>query len=366
MTEQPQTKREWKWVLILGAAFLAGLATTYATATGRAQPYQGVFRLEVVAVAAPVSGILTSLDRPHGESVRPEEVVAHLERIGAERELTELEHRAAGLQQKLATAEDQLAMSLILQNEKIETDRLETQLRYADLLRSRLDLEIRQKALRDRQPTGPSVITTSNGPAADRVAEDPLTSYRLELAESVNQYEVLQAQIQLCEDRLAGLEALQKRLPETLSNSLGIARMKSEHAELEKRQAELKSIQQTSPVLSPAHGQVGIWRCEAGEYVAEGQTVVEIFDSQRPYVLLDVPVSELLDLTIGRKVRVEFEGVSTERSLSGVVSRISSEAERNAEAAAAPGAVTASIAITPIERLWPIPPIGTTARVFLK
>lgn len=366
MTEQPQTKRDWKWVPILGTAFLAGLATTYATATGRAQPYQGVFRLEVVAVEAPVSGVLESLDQPHGESVRPNEVIAHITQTGPERELAKLAGRSTELQQELAAAEDQLAMSLILQNEKIETDRLETQLRYADLLRSRLDLEIRQKALRDRQPPGPTVVKTSNDLGAGHASENQLISYRLELAEAVNQYEVLQAQIRLCEDRLSGLEALQKRLPETLSDSLGIARMRAERAELEKQQAELKTAQQTRPVLSPAHGHVGIWRCKAGEYVAQGQTVVEIFDSQRPFVLLEVPVSELLDLTIGREVRVEFEGISTERPLSGVVSRVSSEAERDAEAAVAPGAVTASIAVTPVGRIWPTPPAGTTARVFPK
>jgi hypothetical protein len=69
--------------------------------------------------------------------------------------------------------------------------------------------------------------------------------------------------------------------------------------------------------------------------------------------------------TVGRHVRVAFDGTPTRKPLEGVIADVISEAERNADAASAPGAATARLRITPVGRLWPTPPAGATAVVQL-
>ena len=57
---------------------------------------------------------------------------------------------------------------------------------------------------------------------------------------------------------------------------------------------------------------------------------MEIHDAERPYVLATVSLSQLADYSIGRHVRVAFEGTPTRKPLEGVVADLSHSEPRNA------------------------------------
>lgn len=365
VTEPPCTKRRRGFAPILLIAFIAGLCATFATARHQRDPYRGVYRQAAIGVVVEESGTLISLAKSHGEPVRPGQTLATMTTFPSAESLAGLSRKIDEATGALAAARDDAAMELALQNERVEDDRLETRLRYADLLRARLSVQTRKQALREKDRDRTSIVktsadTTTASPDADRV------SLRLQVADAINHEEVLQTQIQLCEDRLAKLDLLQASLPTRIEDSYDISRLETELADLRTKYEAAKAAESERDIVSPAYGRVGVWRQDVGEFASAGQTVVEIFDAERPFVLLRVPVSELLELTVGREVRVEFQGISTKKALEGVVHEIRSDAERDADSAIAPGATEALVRIIPTGRLWPAAPPGTTARVYLE
>ena len=363
---EARTRRCWTFVLILGIAFSGGLIAAIATARIRPEPYRGVYRQAAIEVVATQSGRITALNRDQGVLVRPGESIATIACSTAQESLAELERREQELKLALEAARDRAAMELALQNERIEDERLETRLRYADLLRERLNVQTRKQALEHKTRESSAIVATAGRSQASGLPATDRMSLRLEIAEAINHGDVLQTQIQLCEDRLSKLDTLQSSLANTIEGSFGVARLKAELASIAARRKAASTGESAVEITSPAYGRIGVWRSEVGDQIIAGQTLVEIFDAERPFVFLRVPVSELLELTVGRKVRVEFAGISTKKALAGVVEEIRSEAELDADSARAPGASEAIVRIAPTGRLWPTPPPGTTARVYLK
>jgi multidrug resistance efflux pump len=186
---------------------------------------------------------------------------------------------------------------------------------------------------------------------------------QLAFADPANHEEVLDRQIRLCEDRLAELDRLTSALPTTINRACQIETL---HAELDAAHAEqdrLESLEASCQLVSPAYGRIGVYRRQPGDLVSKGETLVEIHDSDRPYVLATISLAQLPDFAIGRHVRVAFAGTPTRKPLEGVVADVISDAEVSADAATAPGAAMAQIRITPVGRLWPTPPAGATTLV---
>jgi multidrug resistance efflux pump len=188
---------------------------------------------------------------------------------------------------------------------------------------------------------------------------------QLTLADLANHGEVLDTQITLCEDRLAELDRQTTEIPLTIDRVFRVASLSPELETVVAEQDLLKATASSCELTSPAYGRVGVYRRQAGEFVSKGETLVEIYDSERPYVLVSVSLAQISDFSIGRHVRVAFDGTPTRKPLEGVVSDVISDAERNADAAVTPGAAMARVRITPVGRIWPTPPTGATALVQL-
>ena len=358
------TQRCWRYLGVPVAALALGVAATLAVSQSRQEPYVGVYRQEVVPVLIEQSGRILDVERPHGELVEPGDPLCRLEDASASQTLQALKSRRDPLTDKLNQAAANSAVDLAVRNDAIEKERLETRLRYADLLRTRLDVQLRIKALQDLEQN-PSVAGTDRVPIALASAESQNVMRQLGLADASNHEEVLDTQIALCEERLAELDSLQKALPGQIERSCGVDRIEAELAEIDSQIAALQEATQPIVITSPAYGRVGVYRRPSGAFMASGETLVEIFDSERPYILLTVPISKLRELTAGRRVLVKFEGITTRKSLEGTVASVTSEAERDAEAALAPGSAQAQVKITPAGRIWPTPPAGSTVRVYL-
>jgi multidrug resistance efflux pump len=356
--EAASRRRAWAFVAIPAAAFGLGILAAAAAAKSRGEPFRGVYRQEAVAVAAPCSGRIVSFDVPHGSDVTPGKRIATLEDAAVSEQAAALKLERERLARELAEAEGKVAVEAAVRTETLEKERLETRLRYADLLRARLDVRVRRKALEGNGEGGGLSVAGVIRPAS---AES--SALRLKLSEAANEEEVLDTQIALCDDRLAEIERSIGDLPARIGRALGTERLRADLTAVEERIAAAAEKETAVPVSSPAHGRVGVYRRKAGELVATGETIVEVFDAERPYVLVTVPLAEARRLEAGRRVRVEFEGMPTRKELEGRVADASSEAERDADAATVPDATAVQVRIVPAGRLWPVPPPGTTAVV---
>lgn len=359
---QPGKCRRAAAVLIPATAFLCGIAGAVIVANSKQSPVQGVYRQEIVAVVAKTSGVIQSIDRPHGLDVRPGDPLVTLKdsEIAARREASEAE--GDRLQRALEEAKAKAAIELAMRIDDLDRQRLETRLRYADLLRTRLDVQLRRKALENGEQLDEPIAASEIGLTLTSV-EAPGRMRQLALADLANHEEVLDTQVALCEDRLAELDRLTAALPTTVNR---VCRIESLQAELEAAIAEQDQLEKTEAscqVVSPAYGRIGVYRRQPGDLVSEGETLVEIHDSERPYVLATISLAQLSDFAVGRHVRVAFEGTPTRKPLEGVVADVISDAEVSADAATAPGAAMAQVRITPVGRLWPTPPAGATTLV---
>lgn len=363
-------RRRWVTVLIPFAAFALGIGATFATARTRPEPFRGVYRQEAVAVTAAVSGQITAIDSRHGDEVRPGDPLVTLDIATASDRVQKLTAQRDALQRRLDETTAAAAMKTSLQIDELERQRLETQLRYADLLRARFDVRLRQEALENGISDAP-VAEIGAGIRIRPVSAEPVlgesgtAQRRMAIAEAANEEQVLNTQIALCEERLEQIELLKNAIPDQVARSLGVDGLTAELAAIEASLNDAAASETSAVVASPAYGRVGIYRCEAGERVARGATLVEVFDAERPYILLTVPISALSELPPGRVVRVKFEGITTRKPLAGVVADVASEAERYADAATLPGSVVAQVKVKPVGRIWPTPPPGSTAVVSL-
>jgi len=362
---QPASDRKRAaFVLIPATAFLCGIAGTVLVANSKQTPVSGVYRQEVVPVVATTSGLVLSIERPHGEEVRPGDSLITLQDSEIAVRLETSETALQRLQTELEEAKAKAAIEIATRKDDLNRQRLETRLRYADLLRNRLDVQLRRKALQSGESIGDSIASSDIGLTLTSV-EAPGKMRQLTLADLANHEEVLDTQIALCEDRLAELDLQTTELPSTIDRVFRVASLTSELETVIAEQDRLNAVEPSCELTSPAYGRVGVYRRQPGEYVSKGESLVEIYDSERPYVLASISLAQMSDFTIGRRVRVAFEGTPTRKPLEGIVSDVISDAERNADAAASPGAAMARVRITPVGRLWPTPPAGATALVHL-
>jgi multidrug resistance efflux pump len=343
---------------------LCGVAGTLLVARSKQEPIRGVYRQEVVAVTAETGGVIQSLDRPHGAEVQPGDCLITLENRDLAAKLERAEAEETRLRRELDDAKAKAAIELATRLDGLGKERLETRLRYADLLRTRLDVQLRRKVLENGEHIDAPVASTEVGLTLTSI-ETPGKMRQLALADAANHEEVLDTQIALCEDRLAELDRRTTELPPAIDRLFRVDSLTTQLTEVAAEQERLNTSETASQVASPAYGRVGVYRRQPGEFVAAGETLVEIYDSERPYVLVSVSLEQMSDYKVGRHVRVAFDGTPTRKPLEGVISDVISEAERNADAASAPGAVTARLRITPVGRLWPTPPAGATALVQL-
>jgi multidrug resistance efflux pump len=363
-TMRPACKRRSvAYLLIPATAFVLGIAGAVIVAKSSSDPYRGVYRQEVVPVVAEMSGRVLKFERTHGAEVRPGDPLVSIENGTNATTLKSLEADRERLRRELADATAKATLERTLRLDGVEKERLETQLRYAELLRTRLDVQLRRKALETGEDVNPSVASASTGDVTLASIQTRSSFRQLELADVANHEEVLNTQITLCEDRLAELDRLKAALPASIESSLRIDAMRAELATVSARCDELQNAAESFTIGSPAYGRVGVFRKRPGDFVSAGETMVEVFDAERPYVLVSLPVSGPCELAIGQHVRVAFQGLATRKPLEGVVADVVSDAERTADVAAGPGAATACVRITPVGRLWPTPPAGATAYV---
>ena len=282
-----------------------------------------------------------------------------------EQHLADTQARVETLTHELAQAEARAKLELAQCEQAIDDRICQVQLQAADYRQSRHESEMRRTLLADMLASHQSALWDS-GESMFRslVLNQPWKSNDrvqtvLQLETYSNQTELLDANLEICEARIAALQQARGCLCEQVQESCGVPLTK---LRLEQAQAELTRLEEQQTRLtveSPAVGQVGVYRSRPGDVLQPGDPIVELLDDSQRYLIAQVPSSRINEFKHGRTVTLMFPGNERRQ---GRVARIAPQtAPRDlADPDADP---LVAVDIEQAGRLWPTVPIGTRIEV---
>jgi HlyD family secretion protein len=137
----------------------------------------------------------------------------------------------------------------------------------------------------------------------------------------------LEQQLAAAKERLKGLDEVRK-----VDVDLAEAQLAAARTEAARSQAEYENTK----IFSPIDGKVVKVDARSGEEVAGGQGVVELANTEKMYVIAEVPESEVSRVKIGQKATIT--GDALPNKLTGVVHKLEPKVAKNREFAVEPGA----------------------------
>ena len=123
-----------------------------------------------------------------------------------------------------------------------------------------------------------------------------------------NSAEVFSARVKLCEEQMAELKAIQKKLPNQIRLAMGVEVMMNR---LVRVKSELKHIESQRDALmlkAGGYGKIGIFEKEIGDPVKKGAPIVELFDKEHPFLIVEVPSRKISLFNKGTEVKIGFSG----------------------------------------------------------
>jgi len=260
------------------------------------------------------------------------------------------------LQRRRAKAEVDLAW----RTREIESEILANRLKAAELIRQQYDQQIELHAWKDRLQGTSSAQYASASPDEvfravayeKHLVPETTRELRKQFETVRNSVEVMQVQIQLCEDRLRELHDLKQQLPTKVRRATGVdeaeARLKTARQQVEQLEAQADE----QGVLSPAYGRLQQLVESSRQPVKRGDALAKVIDHERRYLSVTVPPEFLGRFNIGQTVTVRFPRHHPRQGLVTAIGTPSS-----------PNVSTVTVTLKPRGRVWPLVPLGSAADV---
>ncbi|MCY2968013.1 MAG: hypothetical protein NT069_31020 [Planctomycetota bacterium] len=163
-----------------------------------------------------------------------------------------------------------------------------------------------------------------------------------------------------CSERIEDLEQRKRDLPAKISRSM---RIDAEQARLDFAKRELALLEAEQALLTvraSVPGRVGVFFKQAGERVLPQETLVQVFDEERPFLVLQIPSSRVADFVPGTELELRFPGG---RSGSGRVTEIPPQTTGATHDGGQRGATYVDVHVAPQGALWPELPFGSQVTV---
>ncbi|MFV0446164.1 MAG: HlyD family secretion protein [Planctomycetaceae bacterium] len=279
-----------------------------------------------------------------------------------EQQLVSIQQHIETFQKELCQAEARSRLELAHCQQSLDDRICQVQLQMTDYRQSRTESEMKRSVLAELLASKQSALW-GNGDSLhiksilfDQIwpnSERLQTSLQLETY--TNQSELLAANIQICETRLESLRSMRSGIGEQVRESCGVplTALKLEQAQQQLKRLEERQTQLS--VVSPAVGQVGVYRSRPGDVLQPGDPIVELLDDSQRYLVAEVPSTRITEFKVGRTVSLIFPGNELRQ---GRVSRVAPQAgPRSADDPLSDPLV--QVDIEPAGRLWPTVPIGT-------
>lgn len=367
------------------AAFVGGallLGAGLAIWLGSAQPDRHFGFLHSVneTITAGRQARITRLLVKPGQVVAPGTALLTLQDASLEAARVQQQQAIAALEAELHQAQARASVEIADRKAKLEAELFETQIKLATFEEKRFDQRLSLFASENRVMVAQAeerLAQVQIASADMKLPFEPLMvsdsrqdkprkrDFLFELQEretTRNKLETSEAQVDLCEGRLEMLKKQLEGAAAQINEAFGVnviqTRLASAQASLVKLDAEAPTL----TVTSTKHGTVGTFNKTAGELIGPRDTIVELFDADQPYVLAEVPTSDLLQFPAGTEVNLVFPG-STRRL--GTISELPPQAAslpRPGERLSDRGTLL-RIQIVPKGQVWPQVPFGTYVEV---
>ena len=347
------------------AALVLSVVLTGSVARQGGVKFTGVLKAEVAKLAAPADGIVEWMDVKPGQIVLPGTELFIIRDTNLEQRIRKAELTLDGFRIDLAAAAARAELELHQRTATLDTEAFDTELTLTTLLQQRFQHDFESTALGDYLDLFDALASTEIPPInlkllamPDRTQDYDRLRAMIERSEVENSLEALQTRIDLCEARLEGLRGTINGLPTRIEAAHRIpviqASIDSTTSELE----ELKSLEAERAVNSPIYGMAGVLRVQELEAVSKGDLLVEIFDRDREFVTVNLPMSVVAILAADQEVTLHFPN---DEERHGKVDSIppqllSQQNGTNTEA-------TFPVKVLSTGKPWPTLPIGSALEV---
>lgn len=202
-------------------------------------------------------------------------------------------------------------------------------------------------------PLPVSIPVTKIAPKPKAPIARPMT--RVALANDPGRSSVLQLEAQTVQQRLARLEDLRTLLPEQVRRAAGVETLRSQLGDTERKLQTMKELSREVSVVCPGYGRVGQVRYRVGDSMGSGETMLKVLHTDRRYVTVQIPTSEIDRVQPGDQVDLIFPD---DRTYAGRVTDLPMIADVSSS-----GITAASVRIEHMGRLWAEAPIGSHIEV---
>ena len=353
-------------LIILVVALVGGICCAQWLKSIRVESYVGSLQAPKTIILAKNDAVIQEIYVEEGQVVSSGEIVVALFDNSLDQNWKSKQQELVALEAELEQSKAKTEVELALRNKEIESEVFNAKLKSSQYLKEQYIHQITNLAWQDFIQDYDSL--SSNGSSEEvfrslvyesRLPDENKITAMLRQESARNSAEVFSARVKLCEEQMAELKAIQKKLPNQIRLAMGVEVMMNR---LDRVKSELKQLESQRDALlikTGGYGMVGIFEKEVGDPVKKGVPIVELFDKEHPFLVVEVPSRKINLFSKGTEVKIVFSG---NRKGKGTVQKISEQAFQKTGLRESVILVT----VEPMGRLWPELPMGTTVDIFLE
>jgi multidrug resistance efflux pump len=347
----------WLLLPVTALASLAGMGTVALLQTVRYERFPGHLQAAEVTLSAPRDARLNRIVAEAGGSVASGAPVFELVDEQLDSDIEQQQGLLAALDKEVAQVEAKLLVELQERRRVLRQELFETKLKSAAFLRQKFSSEVEQLAWKqvvedmDETAGGSGSLVRATGFSSNDRESDRVAAL-LKQEAATNAQEVSSAQAEICDQRMAELSAIERELPEQLRRSMGLEVLAQRQSEAKTRLERLTTRKGELSVPAPATGTVGVYQARVGDHIPAHAPIVQLFDEDRPHVVVDVPSDRIAEFQPGKSLKLVFPG---NREASGRIEAIPPQTSRTGT----DGRAVVSVLVVPRGKLWPVVPFGS-------
>ncbi|MGZ0173825.1 MAG: HlyD family efflux transporter periplasmic adaptor subunit [Planctomycetales bacterium] len=349
-------------------ALVLSVVVTGSVARENGTKFIGVLKAEVSRLSAPADGIVEWMEVKPGQIVLPGTKLFIIRDTQLEERIRKAELTLDGFRIDLAAAAARAELELQQRTASLDSEAFDTELTLTGLLQQQFQHDFESTALGDYLDLFDALASTKIPPVnlkslamPDKSQDYDRLRAMIERSEVENSLEALQTRIDLCEARLKELRATINGLPARIEAAHRIPAIQTAIDTTSSELEELKSLEAERAVDSPIYGMAGVLRVQELEAVLEGDLLVEIFDRDREFVTVSLPMSVVATLDSDQNVTLHFPNdEEREGRIDAIPPQLMSE-EGHAN-----GEATFPVKVLSTGKPWPTLPIGSAIEVSIK
>jgi len=297
-------------------ALVAGVMVAVALERSRYEVLGGYYQAGISVVTAGRDARIARVLVQPGMQVKLGQPLVLLEDDQLQRQMLRLRSDVQTLQAELEQTEAQYLVELEWRKKALQTEILDLKLRSAQYLKQQFSDQVEsiawEEALQNLEGTA-SLDTAVAVELQRSLGDEPTREERriramLRQEAAINAREVSTVQLELCNERVKQLEGLEAQLPERIRRTMGLDLIRAKLSDAEAELLRLEGERRLLTLTARTPGVVGVFQKRAGEHVRADDPIVQLLDSDVPYVVLQVPSTRLADFATGQEVELRFPG----------------------------------------------------------